>query len=458
MDPYELLGVPHGAAPEAVRSAHDRLAAGCDPNLARRLREARDAVLHDLELLTILDSPLALELPPGPARPPEVPVPDDFDLSEALQATPTMTIRLTAETLWQLALAGHDADAYRGLVILVEQQDESEDVYLRLYWLLMLRPDLEAARAPAQWLVRGLHAVGVGGSLWELYRRLLAEDAHEALSPRCAELLAVPAEPDHLVEVVQLRWRAAADAQRWDIISSDLDVLRQHLPAANTGVWARVWAAALDHLIWSDEKVPRKLGAHCYQAQGEIPSDHFAVAEARKHANSLRDLAAGWRKLRSEPDVPPPLLALIPLSWCRPFPEVRPKLLAFLADALRTPRSFLRALDATREQPAVLAHFVGLLERLQATLPPLPLEARSSSDLADLTLAFLDVTDRSYYRNFRPLLLDFCLREAIGPQLVAELIERNPHYWLSPDRHLSEAVRTDEPLRLVYLAHELFWV
>jgi hypothetical protein len=136
---------------------------------------------------------------------------------------------------------------------------------------------------------------------------------------------------------------------------------------------------------------------------------------------------------------------------------VRPKLLAFLAEALRTPRSLLRALDAAREQPAVLSQFVGLFERLQATLPPLPLEARSSSDLADLTLAFLDVTDRSYYRNFRPLLLDFCLREAIGPQLVAELIEGNPHYWLSPDRHLSEAVRTDEPLRLVYLAHELFW-
>jgi hypothetical protein len=313
-DPYELLGVPHGATPQEVRSAHDRLAAGCDPNRAHRLREARDAVLHDLELLTILDSPLTLELPPATARPAEAPVHDNFDLTEALQTAPATTIRLTAAALWQLALAGHEADAYRGLATLVEARDASEDVYLRLYWLLTLRPDLEAAHAPAEWLVRGLHAVGVGGSLWELYRRVVAEDAHEALSPRCAELLAVPAESDHLVELVQLRWRAAGDARRWNIVSSDLDVLRERSPAANAGAWARVWSVALDHLIWSDEKVPRKLAAHCYQAQGEIPSDQFAVAEARKHANSLRDLAAGWRKLRSEPDVPPPLLALIPPS------------------------------------------------------------------------------------------------------------------------------------------------
>jgi hypothetical protein len=54
-------------------------------------------------------------------------------------------------------------------------------------------------------------------------------------------------------------------------------------------------------------------------------------------------------------------------------------------------------------------------------------------------------------------LLEFCLREALAPETVAELIAENPYYWLSPDRHLSEAVRGDEPLRLTHLAHRLFW-
>ncbi len=464
IDPYELLGVPRGATPQEVRSAHDRLAAVGDPDQCRRLREARDAVLQDLELLTILDSPLTLEIPPTAARHEAVAQStgsEDRALSDALQAispTPLPPARPTAAGLWQLALAGHERDAYRGLITLAEQPDATEDVFLALYWLLAIRPHLHTGRAAVEWLGRGLLSVGLGGPLWELYRRVLEDDPDEALSPRCAGLFGVPIEPERLVELAQARWLSAGQARRWDIIRDDLDTLRERLPASKSDLWARIWSAALDQLIWSDEKVPRRLAADCYQAQGEILSSQAEVAQTRKQVNSLRDLAAGWRKLRSEPDVPPPLLALIPSSWCRPFGEVRPMLLAFLGEALRTPRSFLRALDAVRDQPAVLSRFVELLERLQATLPPLPLEARSSSDLADLVFAFLDMTDRSYYRNFRPLLLDFCLREAIGPQLIAELVEGHPHYWLTPDRHLSEAVRTDEPLRLVYLANELFWI
>jgi hypothetical protein len=181
------------------------------------------------------------------------------------------------------------------------------------------------------------------------------------------------------------------------------------------------------------------------------------VTEIRKRQNVLRDLAAGWRALRPEPEVPPPLLALIPPSWSRPFLEVRPKLLAFLAEALRLPRPLLRALDAVHEQPAVLAQLGRLLERLQETLPPPPLEARSSSDLGELACAFLDTADRGYYRNFRPQLLDFCLREALAPDALAELVAGHAAYGLSADRHLAEAVRADEPLRLAYLAHRLFW-
>jgi hypothetical protein len=94
---------------------------------------------------------------------------------------------------------------------------------------------------------------------------------------------------------------------------------------------------------------------------------------------------------------------------------------------------------------------------LQETLPPAPLEARSSSDLADLAFAFLDPADRSSYRSLRPALFDFCLREAIAPETMAELTAENRYYWLAPSRHLSEALAEDEPLHLAYLAHRLFW-
>lgn len=478
-DPYELLGVSRRAAPDEVRDAHDRRAAAFDPATApeqcRRLGAARDAVLRDLDLLVLLRAQPNLDHQPDleltPTRP-EPPPPEDFDLSEALRAaaapapavapdavTPTVPSPPRGPVIawWQMALDGREAEAYRGLAGMAEEAGPSEEVCLRLYWLLTALPGLDRERAPLDWLARGLGAGGLSGPPWELYRRALAGDADEPLSPRCARLFGAPAEPDALAELALARWLAAGPAQRWEVIGADLQVLGERLPASERAAWARVWGGALDQLVWSDAKAARALAARCFQALGEVYSDAPEVTEARKRVNILRDLAAGWRKLRSEPEVPPPLLALIPPSWSRPFPEVRPMLLAFLAEAVRLPRSFLRALDAAQGQPAVLAQLGRLLGRLEQTLPPPPLEARSSSDLADLTFAFLDTGDRSYYRNFRPPLLDFCLREAIAPEALAELAAEHPSYWLSPDRHLAEVVRADEPLRLAYLGHRLFW-
>jgi hypothetical protein len=468
-DPYELLGLSRRAAPQEVRSAHDRLAASFDPARApeqcRRLRAARDAVLRDLERLLLLETPLTLELGPDPepAPPrPETP-PEDLDLSEATVAPPDAIAprplpsgRSPAIAAWQAALAGREAEAYRSLVDLAGQ-GATEDVCLRLYWLLTARPELDRERAPDDWLVRGLSAGGLAGPLWELYRRALAGEAEEALSPRCARLFDAAAEPDTLVELGRLRWLAAARAQRWDVPAADLQRLRACLPPSERVAWARAWSAAYDHLAWADAPAAVTLAGQCLYSLRSLQSVAPEVEELQQRGVRLRDLAAGWRRLRPEPEVPPPLLALVPLSWSRPFAEVRPRLLAFLATAVQLPRQFLVVLDTTYDHPAVLAEFGRMLEHLQQTLPQPPLEARSSSDLAELAFAFLDTADRSTYRNLRPSLLDFCLREAIAPETVAELAAENHYYWLAPDRHLSEALANDEPLRLVYLAHQLFW-
>jgi hypothetical protein len=468
-DPYELLGVSRRATPHEVRSAHDRLAAGFDPSQApehcRRLRDARDALLRDLERLRILETPLTLELGPDPEPAPPCPeaFPDELDLSEApdtppdaIAPKPLPSGRSPAIAAWQNALAGQEAEAYRSLV---EQagQAATEDVCLRLYWLLTARPQLDRERSPNEWLARGLNVGGLSGPLWELYRRALAGEGEEAFSPRCARLFESADEPDGLVELATLRWLAAARAQRWDVPAADLRTLRERLPASERLAWARLWSAALDHLVWSDVPAARELAGECLYSLRSLQSVLSGVEQLQRRAVRLRDLAAGWRRLRPEPEVPPPLLALIPLSWSRPLAELRPRLLAFLATAVRLPRQLLGALDTVYDQPAVLAEFGRMLEQLQETLPPPPLEARSSSDLAELAFAFLDTADRSTYRTLRPPLLDFCLREAIAPETVAELTADNGYYWLAPDRHLSEALANDEPLRLVYLAHQLFW-
>jgi hypothetical protein len=479
-DPYQLLGVSPGAAPNEVRSAYDRLAAAFDPRRepepCRRLREARDAVLRDLDLRRILDAPLTLELGPDiePAPRPPSPMADDPSLAEALWAplspevsapapppnavapAPIPPPRRNVIGLWETALAGREAEAYRGLVGALDEKGATEDLCLRLYWLLTAMPELDRERSPRDWLVRGLQARGLSGPLWELYGRALAVDDGEALSDRPARLFQVPAEPGRLAELARLRWRAVARRERWDIISADLEMLRRWLPPSERVAWALVWSAGLDQLMWSDAPAARDLTSHCVQSLRTLQSVSSQVEELQRRANHLRDLSAAWRRLRSEPEVPPPLLVLVALSWSRPFAEARPKLLAFLAEALRLPRGLLRALDVTSEQPAVLEEFGHLLGQLGETLPPEPIEARSSSDLAELVFGFLDTADRSHYRTLRPPLLEFCLREAIAPETVAESVAENRYYQHS-DTHLSEAIAADEPLRLTYLAHRLFW-
>ena len=42
-------------------------------------------------------------------------------------------------------------------------------------------------------------------------------------------------------------------------------------------------------------------------------------------------------------------------------------------------------------------------------------------------------------------------------EMLADITAENPYYWLTPDRHLAEAVAEDEPLHLACLAHRLFW-
>jgi hypothetical protein len=54
-------------------------------------------------------------------------------------------------------------------------------------------------------------------------------------------------------------------------------------------------------------------------------------------------------------------------------------------------------------------------------------------------------------------LLEFCLREVISPETLANLVEDRPANRLSAQEYLSPQVMGDWPLRYVWLAYRLFW-
>ena len=107
--------------------------------------------------------------------------------------------------------------------------------------------------------------------------------------------------------------------------------------------------------------------------------------------------------------------------------------------------------------PAVLTHLGELLTSLRATLPSVPVETRSSKLLAQVVLAFVTSDWHDDYVWFRKRLLAFCLREAVSPEQVAEVVQNQPDDWFTSGPDLATAMWNDWSLRSLCLAHQLFW-
>ena len=75
------------------------------------------------------------------------------------------------------------------------------------------------------------------------------------------------------------------------------------------------------------------------------------LADALDRHEFLLEVSRSLRVLRKEAEIPPALLELIPLSWTRPFAEVRPPLLRLLGELLEQPWKMLRLLGRIQARP-----------------------------------------------------------------------------------------------------------
>src|SRR5262245_44111221 len=187
---YELLGVDPHVDPRELRRVYTRLIRRYKPEQFpehfRRIREAYETVLRQAEFFQTIrgadtdeddDSAASSDEPSGPGE-------ASAKGAAAVQPwRPVPSLVEELEELWRRACAGEEAAAYRRLLELQQSEPASVDVLLRLYWLLTLTPELDAARTPCHWLAQGL-SHNLVGPLWELYRREIAEEPAEALSER----------------------------------------------------------------------------------------------------------------------------------------------------------------------------------------------------------------------------------------------------------------------------------
>jgi hypothetical protein len=458
-DPHELLGVPRDAGPRDIRKAYTRLIRLYKPERFpeqfRRVRAAYETALRLAEFLSNFGqsgtSATGLPAVPqdagvrsesgSPAGSPERP--RTFDPAE------------DAHALWELAVAGHEARAYAGLVELFRRRSEQADLPLRLYWLLALNPELDLERDPCTWLVDALRLSRLAGPAAELIRRELDERPAEALAAG-EPLTTMDAPTGHLGGYLAARVAAAARLRRWDVVALDLRRGRERVRPTDENSWLKLLLVILDHAAWEadGQNDAKELFADCRREVSQL--GHLAVTESESfdRLEYLVQVSAGWTALASG-TVPSTFLDLLPAAWTRPFPDTRPALVQLLADIADAPHNWLWHLDVVAARnKAALSFFGALLGQYEVRLASPPPVPHQPADLARLVREFLNGQQQLRYDVLRSQILTFCLREAVGAELFAAVAPPTA----VGGGILSAVLANDWPLRYVCWACRLSWM
>jgi hypothetical protein len=309
-------------------------------------------------------------------------------------------------------------------------------------------------------LVEGLRATGGQFMpLWELYRREILLHPAVGTSPPASKLFEDQPQTTITAEFAVWRIIAAARLQQWDAIAHDLQAMAHRWSRDEPATWLRILLAAADELAWSADPAAQAARRHCWEEIDRVgavsPSDFDALARF----DWLRDISQAWREM-DRVEMPASLRAVLALSWSRPYWEYRGRALACLWELTENAWGLLQWLSSLGSKSGSLFwQFGTLLETMRDSERDSPDEDEAEGwSEAARTRALFDFVDSNYwpeYQDFRLVLSDFCLRESIQPEHVAEALKEQPGYWLAFDRRLSDAILEDWPLRYTCLAWRL---
>lgn len=467
-DPYELLGVARGVSPRELKRAYTRLIRRYKPehhpDEFRRIRSAYESASQLAEIFARFAAEQAA--PPDAQSAEVISHTVGRNANEAPAATPASAVVRPSQPnradqldqCWKWAVAGQTERAYRALCKLHAQEPHDPQACVRLYWLLLLSPGLDDKRSPCDWLAAGLKRNGLSGPLRELYRRELVANPVEAKSQRCRELLDAGPSTYALSELVEWRWNAVTQfTDAVDIIRDDLARLRAKILPHDDEMWARLVFVAVDRLAFLDVPTAADLRARCQRDLQGLAHLQLRLSAAFDRYELLDEIANRRRTLLKETSGHEEFLEIVRLSWATAIDEFEPRLMSYLAKIAATPGAELKKFDSIRELGSpLLFQFRNALNLLEQNRKPAA-DVRTPAQINDLILTFVRETPGTKYAEWRPQLLDFCLREVVMPAQVASALAGNQDFTLSPEQSLAQAASADLPLICVCHACRLFW-
>lgn len=453
-DAYELLGVPPQADRSELRRAYTRLIRVFKPEHApeafRRLRQAYEQALVWADVHARFRSEPEDERQQAPAVEESPPTPHHH----RPDTKPTRSVEEEVSEAWS-RWQDDPAAACRQLLALHERHPQHQDVYLRLYWLLKLRPQLDAQGSPGDWITRGLLASGAAGPLRELYRRELLERPGEALSERSTKLLHCQQDAGRLLDLAAMRWRAAARLRQFDTIGQDVEELRPRWERGDPDTWLRMLLAAVDELAWFPQAGMVTLFDVYSQEIDRLQTVTVAKFDSLARFDLLRDLSVNFHRMTSASHVRRELRELVAGSWTMSPWELQGETIRILAPLARQPNQLLAHFDSLQALcSGLLAQLGGLLNHA-AAMRRGPDADWPAEVLDQLVRDMVDNLDWQDYPRFRSKLVQFCAEDLVSPELAAQTLQAHDSYWLSSEKHLAQAILNDWPLRYVYQAHRL---
>jgi hypothetical protein len=432
--------VSHGIEPRELRRAYLQLVRRYKPEHApeefRRIREAFEAIQNRAELFLTLPTGFGEIRQRGSHVPPAAVDDDPFDL-------------------WEHARRDEVELCYRQLLERRLRTPAVEAIYLQLYWLLFVDPELEPGRAPVDWLVRFLESnPGRRGPTRELLGQTIAENPSLSLEDPVGRLLGPEIDPDLVSEVAGLRWRAARRLGAWDVITSDIERLRGRSSGDLEAIWPRMLFHAGSQLVWAGTEGPALARALVHEVE---KSGHplEELADEFHRIDFAIDLATARESLRGQTGLASRLYDLIPVTWEESSEDLLEVLRPFLAEVAREPVAALRSFDGLiKSTPIVLGHLKGLLNRLEYEQAE-ETDPRTPSDLIDPIQRLLMTGLWRIYNSGRPALLERLIRESISPEILAQAVAGQPQFTIETGQHLAEALEADWPIRAVYKACDL---
>jgi hypothetical protein len=475
-DPYKLLGVHHASSRKDVKRAYARLIRVYKPeHFPEHFRRLRDAY-------ELLDQRLAWMESAGIVEEVNVPVPEEhaspnpFDVPEPeepaeVPETPLKFASPERDGLWEKARQGDLSMAYKHYSKLAGSGRAGEELFLRLFWMLRLSPELDSARDARDWLLAGLKQFGLRGRLAELYRCELVDDPGEALSPRCDAALQSSGHAGLLTELVIARWGAATRLMKWECIGEDLDALRGRLQD-DSAVWGRLLLAAIDQLAWAPRGRCEETYLDCLQEVEQVAEHSMPIATELNDRDNLRELVQSCEQLKGLTNLPlewrKSLRSLLMLSWNQPLGGFRHSLLEVLAPLVQNPIVGMEWLDRLQARCAPAMHRLGALIVMLAGESGVGRETPSNDYLRVRLIEFLIAISKKNYperwkrwmrsarqcdRSGRLELLMFCLQESVTMRQMTDLLASGVRQDLA--QFLTPA--GSAPLHFICLAYLAFW-